>query len=133
MYAVLVEGDDTNEPIADATRAILDGHVILDRKLANSGHYPAIDVGASLSRVMPLIADPEHIRAANRLRELVSAYRDVEELVAIGAYQQGSKPTADEAIAKWQRIQEFLRQDRNEADDYSSCVAAMMEIVNGEV
>lgn len=133
MYAVLVEGDDTNEPIADATRAILDGHVILDRKLANSGHYPAIDVGASLSRVMPLIADPEHIRAANRLRELISAYRDVEELVAIGAYQQGSKPTADEAIAKWERIQEFLRQDRNEADDYSLCVAAMMEIVNGEV
>lgn len=130
IYTVLVEGDDTNEPVSDATRAILDGHIILDRKLANAGHFPAIAVGESLSRVMPNIVNEKHVRASNRLRELVSAYRDVEELVAIGAYQKGSKPIADEAIDKWTAITEFLRQDRGEITNFEDAVAGLEKLTN---
>ncbi|MFN7161457.1 MAG: FliI/YscN family ATPase, partial [Fimbriimonadales bacterium] len=114
IYTVLVDGDDLNDPIADTARAILDGHIVLSRTLAQQGHYPPIDVLASLSRVMPNIAAPEHLQAANRLRQLLAAYRDAEDLIAIGAYQQGANPLVDEAVARLGAIRAFLQQSRNE-------------------
>jgi FliI/YscN family ATPase len=115
VYSVLVEGDDTNEPIADATRAILDGHIVLSRKLTERGHYPPIDVQQSLSRVMPMVTDEAHVREANALRGLVAAYYDVEDLVSVGAYKAGSQPLSDRAIDRWDAINAFLRQDKAEA------------------
>jgi flagellum-specific ATP synthase len=130
LYTILVEGDDTSEPIADTARSILDGHIVLDRRLANEGHFPAIDPLSSLSRVMPLLVPDEQLRAANRLRELISAYRNVEDLVAIGAYKAGSKPIADAAIELWPKISAFLRQGVDEKSDLECAVNALMEIVN---
>jgi flagellum-specific ATP synthase len=131
LYTVLVEGDDTNEPIADATRAILDGHIVLDRKLTSRGHYPPIDVMQSLSRVMPMVVAQEQVNEANKVRELIAAYRDVEDLVSIGAYQPGSKPLADKAIDKWDGINGFLRQDKAEGSTWDETAAGIQEIVNG--
>lgn len=131
IYTVLVEGDDTNEPIADAARSILDGHIVLDRKLSNAGHYPPIEVISSLSRAMALITPQEQVIAANRVRELIAAYRDVEDLVSIGAYKPGSTPIADEAIEKWPAINDFLRQAQAETAEYNDSVARLMEIANG--
>lgn len=130
IYTILVEGDDTNEPIADTVRAILDGHIVLSRKLANAGHFPAVDVLSSLSRVMPLVTSEQDLAASNRLRELIAAYRDVEDLVSIGAYQKGSRPNADEAIEKWETIRAFLRQGRNESSTLSDSVARLRKIVD---
>jgi flagellum-specific ATP synthase len=115
VYTVLVDGDDTNEPIADASRAILDGHIVLNRKLTERGHYPPIDVLQSLSRVMPMVTDERHVQRANQLRELVAAYYDVEDLVSVGAYKPGSQPRSDRAIDKWDAVNAFLRQDRADA------------------
>lgn len=131
FYTILVEGDDTNEPIADATRAILDGHIVLDRKLSNRGHYPAIDPLNSLSRVMPSIVSEKHQRAANRFRELYAAYRDVEDLLMIGAYKPGTNPTADCAIERWDKINAFLRQSKTEpASDFQNTLANLIEITD---
>lgn len=118
IYTVLVDGDDTNEPISDAARSILDGHVVLSRRLTSKGHYPPIDVQQSLSRVMPMVTTQDHVKAANRLRELIAAYEDVEDLVSIGAYKSGSKPLSDEAIEKWPAINGFLRQDKAQSMGY---------------
>jgi flagellum-specific ATP synthase len=131
VYTVLVEGDDTNEPIADAARAILDGHIVRDRKLTSRGHYPPIDVLQSLSRVMPMVVGPDHVRSANRLRELVAAYRDVEDLVSVGAYKSGSQPVADRAIAAWEQMNAYLRQDRDEAASLEESVSGLEAISNG--
>lgn len=120
LYTVLVEGDDTSEPVADAARSILDGHIVLSRDLANRGHFPAIDVLQSLSRTMPLVTDDAHRQDAGRLRELLAAYRHSEDLISIGAYKEGSKPVVDQAIARIDGINRFLRQDKNEAD-YAAC------------
>jgi len=131
FYTILVEGDDTNEPIADATRAILDGHIVLDRKLSNRGHYPAIDPLNSLSRVMPSIVSEEHLRAASRFRELYAAYRDVEDLLMIGAYKTGTNPTADCAIERWEKMNAFLRQNKAErAIEFQNTVANLVGITN---
>lgn len=130
IYTVLVDGDDTNEPIADATRGILDGHIVLDRKLTSKGHYPPIDILGSLSRVMPMITNEAHIRNANRFRELVAAFTDVEDLVTIGAYKDGSKPVADEAINKWGRITAFLQQNKSEASPYEDTLQVLERIVD---
>ncbi len=130
LYTVLVEGDDTNEPIADTARSILDGHIVLSRKLAQSGHYPAIDVLASLSRVMPMIVDEEQVNNANRIRELISAYRDVEDLVSIGAYKEGTKPIADTAIRMWGAVNEFLRQKVDDGGSLSDAVTSLKEIAH---
>jgi len=130
LYTILVEGDDTNEPIADTARSILDGHIVLSRKLANSGHFPAIDVLASLSRVMPMVVPEERIQSANKLRELIAAYRDVEDLVAIGAYKSGTKPVADAAIEAWPRINQFLRQHIDERATYEDAILSLEGIVN---
>lgn len=96
FYTVLTEGDDTNDPVADAARGILDGHIVLSRDLAEAGHYPAIDVEASISRVMTDIADPGHLELARQLRRTNSTYRQNRDLISIGAYQRGSDPRIDE-------------------------------------
>jgi len=112
---VLVEGDDHNDPLADAARATLDGHLVLSREIAESGLYPAIDIEASISRVMHDIADPTHQQAAQRFRQLYSAYRQNRDLIAVGAYQHGSDPRIDEAIACYPRLREFLQQHNRRA------------------
>lgn len=131
IYTVLVDGDDTNEPIADAARSILDGHIVLSRELANRGHYPPIDSLQSLSRVMPEIVAQKHMGAALRLRTLVAAKQDVEDLVSIGAYKEGTNPLADEALAKWQGIEQFLRQERTERTDAHEATAQLQELAGG--
>lgn len=131
IYTVLVDGDDTNEPIADAARSILDGHIVLSRKLTSRGHYPPIDVMESLSRVMPMVTDTDHVRQANALREMIAAYRDIEDLVSVGAYKPGSQPESDRAIAAWPKINEFLRQDKADGSDQETTRRILEEIVNG--
>ena len=110
FYAVLVEADDPNEPISDAVRGLLDGHTWLARGLASRGHYPAVDVLESLSRLMPEVTDQEHLRAAFTVRELLAAYRDHEDLISIGAYRRGANPTVDLAIEMLEDINGYLRQ-----------------------
>ena len=110
LYTVLVEADDPNEPISDAVRGLLDGHVWLSRKLASRGHYPAVDILESLSRLMPEVADDEQIQAAFILRELLSAYRDNEDLISIGAYREGSNSSVDLAIRMMDPINSYLKQ-----------------------
>jgi flagellum-specific ATP synthase len=120
LYTVLVEGDDHNEPIADAARSILDGHIVLDRKLATAGHFPAIQALDSISRVANKITSREQRSDATELRRLMAAHREVRELVEIGAYVPGTNPDADRANANWTQISAFLRQDLDErltADD----------------
>ncbi|MDX1969303.1 MAG: FliI/YscN family ATPase [Planctomycetaceae bacterium] len=114
FYTVLVEGDDTNEPISDSVRGILDGHFVLSRKLAQQGHFPAIDVLASLSRLMSELATPEHKQAAQSIRQLMSAYQQSEDLIAIGAYQMGTNPVVDAAIQLKGSIDQFLQQRTDE-------------------
>ncbi len=117
FYTVLAEGDDTNDPIADAARGVLDGHIVLSRSLAESGHFPAIDIEASISRVMPDIVDKHHMKLSRELRRLYSLYQQNKDLISVGAYQAGSDPRIDEAIAKNVAISEFLQQDMDEAVD----------------
>ena len=130
LYTVLVDGDDTNEPIADAARSILDGHIVLDRKLTSRGHYPPINVQNSLSRVMPMVTSDEHVRTAANLRELMSAYEDVADLVSIGAYKPGSQPLSDRAIARWPQINALLRQNKADTTPFEDSQKLLMEIVN---
>jgi flagellum-specific ATP synthase len=115
LYTVLVDGDDMNEPVADAVRSILDGHVVLTRELAHAGHYPAVDVLQSVSRLEREIAAPDVLEGAQRLRSLLAAYRDKRDLIAIGAYERGSDPVADAAIDLKDGIDGFLRQHVEEA------------------
>ncbi len=119
FYTVLTEGDDHNDPIADAARGVLDGHIVLSRTLAESGHFPAIDIEASISRVMPDIAEKKQMLLARELRRLYSLYQQNRDLISVGAYQAGSDPRIDEAIAKYPAILQFLQQDMNEAVDIS--------------
>lgn len=115
FYTVLTEGDDyRHDPIADAARAILDGHIVLSRDLAEAGHYPAIDIEASISRVMPAVVSREHLRASQRFRQVYSAYRQHRDLIAVGAYQKGSDPQVDQAIEMWPQLRIFLQQEVDE-------------------
>ncbi len=116
FYSVLVEGDDMNEPIGDAARGILDGHIVLDRKFANKGHYPAINVLASVSRCMKDVVDSEHQKAANLMRELLAAYTDAEDLINLGGYVRGANPRVDLAISMIEEINDFLKQGIYEED-----------------
>ena len=118
IYTVLVDGDDMNEPIADAVRSILDGHIVLSRKIAAQNHFPAIDVMPSVSRVMNEVVSPEHLKAAQQMRQLMAVYRDAEDLIHIGAYVKGSSAKIDESIAKIDAINEFLCQGIFEVDTY---------------
>jgi flagellum-specific ATP synthase len=127
LYTVLVEGDDHNEPIADSTRSILDGHVVLDRRLATSGHFPSIDVLESVSRVAGAVTSPEQRAEATALRRILAAYRDVRELIEIGAYVPGTNPDADRARALLPQINAFLRQG---LDDPSTAAQAWQQLSN---
>ncbi|MEE4377500.1 MAG: type III secretion system ATPase SctN [Candidatus Competibacteraceae bacterium] len=129
LYTVLVEGDDMTEPVADETRSILDGHIILSRKLASANHYPAIDILASASRVMNAVVDNEHKAAASRVRELMAKYEEVELLVKIGEYKQGSDSLADEALKKIDAIRAFLRQSTQEQIAFDETVQALQRLV----
>lgn len=120
LYTVLVEGDDMNEPVADETRSILDGHIILSRKLAAANHYPAIDVLTSKSRVMDAVTSKEHVQMARRINKWLATYADVELLVKVGEYKKGSDPEADVAIAKYRPINEFLQQGTDEFDTFDT-------------
>ena len=111
LYTVLVEGDDLSEPVADAVRSVVDGHIVLSRTLADQNHYPAIDVLASISRLMPLVTNKEHQDWANRFRETLALYRRVEDLIDIGAYVKGNSPRTDKAIGMIESVNRFLRQD----------------------
>lgn len=117
FYSVLVEGDDTNEPVSDTVRGLLDGHTILSRKIAARGHYPAIDVLESISRVMPAIVPQEHQDAALKIKELLAAYREHEDLISIGAYRHGANPIVDQAIAMREEINRYLQQKVQERAD----------------
>lgn len=128
LYTVLVEGDDMTEPVADETRSILDGHIILSRKLAAATHYPAVDVLASVSRVMGQITTPEHRKAASRLRELLSRYQEVELLVRIGEYKKGSDPLTDEALSKIEKINGFLKQGLHDKSSFEQTLQAMAQL-----
>ncbi|MEN6539635.1 MAG: flagellar protein export ATPase FliI [Mizugakiibacter sp.] len=126
FYTVLTEGDDyRHDPIADAARAILDGHIVLARDLAEAGHYPAIDIEASISRVMPAVVAKPHLDAARRFRQVYSAYRQQRDLIAVGAYQKGSDPRVDEAIALWPQLSAFLQQDVDEPTALDDAIAAL--------
>lgn len=129
LYTVLVEGDDMTEPIADETRSILDGHIILSRKLASSNHYPAIDVLASVSRVMNAITTKEHKAAAGKLRHLLGKYQEVELLIRIGEYQKGADVETDEAIEKVSAINEFLKQGLQEKCSFEETIARLSEVI----
>jgi type III secretion protein N (ATPase) len=128
LYTVLVEGDDMTEPIADETRSILDGHIVLSRALAASNHYPAIDVLASASRVMNNVVGKEHKAAAGRLRELMAKYAEVELLVKIGEYKRGGDANTDEAIDKIEEIRTFLKQRTDERSDFNATLDQMCDI-----
>ncbi|BDU22843.1 flagellar protein export ATPase FliI [Dyella sp. GSA-30] len=129
FYTVLTEGDDyRHDPIADAARAILDGHIVLSRDLAEAGHYPAIDIEASISRVMPAVVEREQMRAAQKFRQVYSAYRQQRDLIAVGAYQKGSDPQTDRAIAMWPRLRDFLQQEVDEPMPLNSAIEALQVI-----
>jgi flagellum-specific ATP synthase len=128
LYSVLVDGDDMNEPVADAVRSILDGHIVLSRQLAAANHYPAIDVLGSVSRVMPDVVDQNHYSAASALRDVLATYRDAEDLINIGAYVAGSNPRVDLAVSKIEAIRHFLRQGIYETSDYDGTIAQLMSV-----
>ena len=128
IYTVLVEGDDTNEPISDTVRGIVDGHIVLSRKLAMANHYPAIDVLASISRLMNSIAAPEHKRAAGRIRHMMSVYQDNRDLLSIGAYKSGSNPELDDAIRHIDAINQLLQQEVGNKITFDDTVRQMMEL-----
>lgn len=128
LYTVLVDADDMNEPIADAARSILDGHIVLSRKIAAMNHYPAIDVLESLSRVMVEITDMDHQEAAGRLRDNLAVYNEAQDLINIGAYVKGSNPRIDLAISKIERINVFLRQRVTDKVNYQELIRQLKEI-----
>ena len=130
LFTVLVEGDNHNEPIADATRSILDGHIVMDRAIAERGRFPAIDVLRSVSRTMPNATGPEYRPAVIEARRLLSVYGDMEELIRLGAYRRGSDPQVDEAIRLNPELEDFLRQDRDETSTLAEGYARLAAIVD---
>lgn len=129
LYTVLVDGDDFNEPISDAVRGILDGHIILTRKLAALGHYPAIDVLDSASRVMPNIIDEEHLLAALRFKEILAVYKNAEDLINIGAYAKGTNPYIDLAITKIDAFNAFLKQRTTEKAEFNETLFKLKDLI----
>lgn len=130
IYTVLVDGDDFNEPVADATRSILDGHIVLTRSLASAGHYPSIDVLASRSRVRDHLIDPEQRQAADLLLRVEAAYREKEDLIMVGAYQKGSDPMVDAALGHREEILRLLRQTPEERASLGSTRRSLLELAN---
>ena len=130
IYAVLVEGDDTNEPIADTVRGIIDGHIVLSRKIAAQNHYPAIDILSSVSRLMSIICGEEHKAAASKLRNLLALYNSNVDLISIGAYKAGTNPKLDEAINKIDKINGFLMQATHESFSLDDTIRMLEEAVS---
>ena len=131
FFTVLTEGDDLQDPIADSARAILDGHVVLARRLADSGHYPAIDVEASISRVMPMVVSDEHLKAARRIKQVYSNYQQNRDLISIGAYSRGSDPRVDLAIKAEPVINKFLQQEMKQVLPYDESLEDMASLAKG--
>jgi flagellum-specific ATP synthase len=131
LYTVLVEGDDMNEPVADTVRGILDGHIVLSRRLASRGHYPAIDVLQSISRSMSDIVSQDVMQLAAGMREILASYQDAEDLITIGAYKSGQNPRVDSAVKKIDAVQRFLKQQVNEPVSLVDSWQAMADIVEG--
>ncbi|MEN6370672.1 MAG: flagellar protein export ATPase FliI [Armatimonadota bacterium] len=132
LYTVLVDGDDMNEPVADSVRSILDGHIVLSRDLAHKNHYPAIDVLASVSRLISDVTTPEHRQAAGMLRDILASYQSAEDLINIGAYVDGSNPKIDHAKAHISAINQFLKQAVSDKAPYAETVAALQELFKAE-
>ena len=128
FFTVLTEGDDLQDPIADASRAILDGHIVLSRELADSGHYPAIDVEKSISRVMPMVTSEEHMLMARTLKQCYSLYQQNRDLITIGAYQRGADPRLDQAIAIRPLLDQFLQQKMKEVVPYDDCLQMLQQV-----
>ena len=128
LYTVLVDGDDFNEPITDTARSILDGHIMLNRKLAHKNHYPAIDILQSISRCMSQIATREHKQLAGKMKNVMATYNEAEDLINIGAYKAGSNPEIDYAISKIQAVNQFLLQDVNDKFTFDETVEMMKDI-----
>ena len=129
LYTVLVEGDDMNEPVADTVRGILDGHVVLSRKLAGRGHYPAIEVLQSVSRVMSDIVPPELVKVASEIRDIIASYQDAEDLITIGAYKPGQNPRVDRAVQKIEQVNNFLKQSSSEKSSIEESWKMMVDII----
>jgi len=125
LYTVLVEGDDMSEPVADSARSILDGHIVLSRELAMEGHYPAIDVLQSISRLMPDIVDAKHKELASRFVETMAVYKKVEDMINLGAYKEGSNPKVDHAIKMIDKLKAYLRQGMNEKRDFGDSLQGL--------
>ncbi|MBN1142166.1 MAG: flagellum-specific ATP synthase FliI, partial [Deltaproteobacteria bacterium] len=128
-YTVLVEGDDMNEPVADTVRSILDGHIVLSRRLAAKNHYPAIDILHSASRVMRDVISSEHLQNSGRMRELMATYQENEELINIGAYRKGSNAKIDQALARIEAINRFLRQPMHERVTLETTLKEMAQVL----
>ncbi|MGF1874757.1 flagellar protein export ATPase FliI [Photobacterium frigidiphilum] len=131
FFTVLTEGDDLQDPIADASRAILDGHIVLSREMADAGHYPAIDVERSVSRVMPAIVDDEHMLMSKAVRQILSICRKNQDLVSIGAYKPGTDPTIDQAFSFKPKLDAYLQQEMKEAVPYAMCVNMLRSTLGG--
>jgi len=131
FYTTLVDGDDMNDPIGDAVRSIVDGHIVLSRAMAQKGHYPAIDVLQSASRVMKAVTTHDHTRMAQKMREIIATYRDAEDLINIGAYKAGANPKIDKAIKLIEPINEFLKQRTEDKSNMTQCLRAMLQITSG--
>jgi len=130
LYTVLVEGDDFNEPISDAARSILDGHISLSRNLSNRNHYPAIDVLQSISRVMIDVVEREHKNKANDISNIVATYNKAEDLINIGAYVNGSNPSIDYAVKMIEKVNSFLKQNIDEKIDFAQSRSQLLELFN---
>ena len=133
FFTVLTEGDDLQDPIADASRAILDGHIVLSRDLADSGHFPAIDVGKSISRVMPMVTSEEHQTLARVLKQAYSLYQENRELITIGAYAKGSDPRVDKAIVIKPKLDHFLQQGMKDVINYNDCLTQLAALTQAFV
>jgi flagellum-specific ATP synthase len=131
FYTVLAEGDDQQDPIADAARAILDGHFVLSRALADQGHYPAIDIEQSISRAMHSLVTPAHFDQVRRFKQLFSRYQRSRDLIAVGAYQPGSDPLLDKAVGMYPRLEAFLQQRIDECEPYARATAQLGTLFTG--
>jgi len=131
FYTVLSEGDDQQDPIADAARGVLDGHFVLSRRLAEEGHYPAIDIEASISRVMPAVVSPEHVRHAQRFKQLWSRYQQSRDLISVGAYVPGGDPETDLAIARHADMSHYLRQGLDESENLAHSAGRLSTLFEG--
>jgi len=129
IYTVLAEGDDQQDPVVDTARAILDGHIVLTRELAERGHYPAIDIAQSISRCMALVTSPSHQRAARELKAMLARHAQVRDLLPLGAYVAGADPMMDRAVSLYPRIEAFLNQGTREPAPLEQTIAALEELM----